>query len=248
MTTWSSRAAGRIADLAHKVRSKGFRGTSRSVAYRLRWDVSEWFRERYWESKLGISTAGDIRRDVLGYQHPDYHGYGPSRYGSLRKILRALTVEDGRDVFIDFGSGKGRVLVLAAMYPFRRVVGVDCASDVNETARHNIDSARRWMKCQHIDIVAIDAAAYEVPDDATVLYFANPFSGEILDRVLDNIKASLMRAPRPISVISHSHEPTYPFEQQIRSCPWLQVRTTVSLQRHTRAWIYTNSRWSGVRS
>jgi 16S rRNA G966 N2-methylase RsmD len=233
---------GRVEDFVRKLKSKGVRGTYRSVAARLRWDVAEWMRERYWEHKLGISTAGDIRGDALGHDHPDYHGYGPSRYGSLRRILGALAIENGRDVFIDFGSGKGRVLVLAAMHPFRQVIGVDCSRDLNDIAARNIENARHWMKCQHIDIVAMDAAAYTLPDDATVLYFANPFSGDVLERVLENIKASLMRAPRPISLISHNHEPTYPFEQQIRSCRWLQVRTTIRLQRNTRAWIYTNSR------
>ena len=227
-----------VVRFAQKARAKGVRGVCRSIAHRVRWDIVEWVREQYWEWKLGVSTTGDVPADALGLPDPDCHGYGPSRYGSLRKILNSMDIDSATDVFIDFGSGKGRVLVLAATYPFRRVIGVDPSAKLNDIARRNVSQARRWLRCPQVAVLSADAATYAIPDDATVLYFANPFSGRVLDQVLDNIRASLARAPRRIYLISHNHDVSYPCEQQIRSCSWLRVAAEISLQRNTRAWIY----------
>jgi predicted RNA methylase len=151
---------------------------------------------------------------------------------------------DGSDVFVDYGSGLGRVLVCAAMYPVRKVIGVEFSPQLNEAAWSNIGNARKWMDCREVEIVAVDAALYPVPDDATLLYFANPFRGSILAAVLEQIEASLERAPRRIQFISHSHEAHSPFEQQVRKCPWLQSCAEVRLLRGYRAWIYTNNQWT----
>jgi hypothetical protein len=229
----------RLARFAAKAREKGVRGICRSIAHRTRWDITEWLREQYWERRLGIRTAGDESAHALGLPHQDWHGYGPSRYGSLRTILDSLAIDPAVDVFVDFGSGKGRVVVVAATYPFRKIIGVEGSSALNAIANTNIRSARRRLRCE-VEIVTADAAAYAIPDNANVLYFANPFSGDVLRRVLTNIEASLARAPRRITVISHNHEPTNDGERQIRACPWLQRAAEIELQRHTRAWIYVN--------
>ena len=231
-----------VARAIQRLRSKGLRGLCDSIACRAApWQ--EWVREKYFEWRLGISTAGDIAPEELGHRHPDAHAYEPSFYGSVSRILRELGPVYEEDVFVDFGSGKGRVLILAGQHRFRKIIGVEFSSELNGIARRNIERARQGMRCDRIELVTMDAARYEIPDDATTLYFANPFSGEILDAVLRNIQASLVRAPRTISVVSHSHEPTYPFERQIRQCPWLEVRKEVRLQRNTSAWIYANNHW-----
>ena len=128
----------------------------------------------------------------------------------------------------NLGISTARVLIVAAMYPFRRRIGVEFSPELNDIARQNIQRALKWMTCQHIEAITVDAAVYEIPDDAAGLYFQNPFSGEILGTVLENIKASLRRTPRRISLMSHSHHPTNPFEQQLRMCPWLQLHAGTS--------------------
>jgi SAM-dependent methyltransferase len=226
--------------LLRKIRAKGIRGVCRAVADR----VEESVLEPYFEWRLGISTTGWVSCETLGYQHPDWDDYSPSSYGNIRRILRALDIQRGRDVLIDFGSGKGRVLVMAARYPFERVIGVDSSAALNDEAQRNIDRARPRLACPRIEVVTSDAAAYPLPDAATMIYFASPFNGGTLDAVLDNARASLMRAPRRLSVVSHGYDAANPFEQQLRRCGWLALRAEVLLQRSNRAWIYTNARWN----
>jgi tRNA1(Val) A37 N6-methylase TrmN6 len=106
------------------------------------------------------------------------------------------------DVFIEFGCGKGRVVLDAARrYPFRRVVGVEIAPDLSDVARRLITRERARLRCRDVTIETVDATEYSIPDDMTHAYLYNPFYGETFERVCENIIASLDRAPRSLRVI-----------------------------------------------
>jgi len=79
---------------------------------------------RLFERALGIDTAGIIELDELDVADFEREGYEGSGWLDLRRMLRPGEVKPG-DVFLDLGSGKGRVLMLAARYPFARVIGVE---------------------------------------------------------------------------------------------------------------------------
>ena len=145
--------------------------------------------DKYLDWRFGISTARVITAEELGHTHPEWYDYAPSYYLSLRRIFAALPLKR-EDVFIDFGSGLGRVLVYAARHPLRRVVGVEYTESLNEAARDNIARAAAHLKCREIEIVGADAAQYPIPDDATILYFGNPFIGSVLASVLENARCS----------------------------------------------------------
>jgi hypothetical protein len=226
--------------LLRKIRTKGVRGVGRAIADR----VEETVLEPYFEWRLRISTTGWVSCEALGYQHPDWDDYSPSSYGNIRRIMRALDIRPGKDVLIDFGSGKGRVIIMAALHSFDRVIGVDSSAALNDDARRNIERARPRLVCHRIEVVTSDAAAYQVPDDATIIYFASPFNGGTLDAVLDNARASLMRTPRRLTVVSHGYDADNPFESRLRRCGWLTLSAEVLLQRSNCAWLYTNSCWS----
>ncbi len=69
----------------------------------------------------GIETAGHVRE--VSHFHPDRVWYQASGWTYLRRVLPPREVGAG-DVFLDMGSGKGRVLLQAAQrYPFARVIG-----------------------------------------------------------------------------------------------------------------------------
>src|SRR5262245_37566835 len=84
----------------------------------------------FFERAFGIETNEQVALQELGLAASDRVDYDPSPWLALRRILpkRAVT---SNDVFIDFGSGKGRVVIQAAMYPFRKVIGIELASDLH---------------------------------------------------------------------------------------------------------------------
>jgi SAM-dependent methyltransferase len=137
----------------------------------------------------------------FGVEGPDRVSYSPSPWWILRWLLPQSEVRSS-DVFVEFGCGKGRVVLDAARrYPFRRVVGVEVAPDLSDVARGLVAQERGRLRCTDVRIETVDASEYSVPDDMTHAYLYNPFYGATFDRVCANIIASLDRAPRPLHVI-----------------------------------------------
>ncbi len=136
----------------------------------------------------------------------DYIAIEPDRFRSAMSQLK-IRFEDF--AFVDFGSGKGRALLLAAEFPFRRIVGIEFAPELHAIALRNIRSyVNPKQRCADIESICADFSACEPPDGPCVLYFYNPCEGRVLAKTLENIRASLQKLPRTIYVlyIAPAHE------------------------------------------
>lgn len=147
----------------------------------------------------GLDTIEPVSSSDLGHDENMVFYKASGRF-YLRRALKPREVGLG-DVFIDLGSGKGRVLTLAARYPFDRVIGVEISERLIEIARENVERSRSRFRCPRVDIVQADLARYELPDDVTHVYMYSPVSGPLAEAVLDRIVASLDRHPRPLRLI-----------------------------------------------
>src|SRR6202035_991074 len=78
--------------------------------------------------------------------------YTPSSYLDVPPLMEMLPDAARRGTFVDLGSGMGRVLCLAATYPFRAVVGVEQCASLNEVARMNVQRMRGRAACDDIRI------------------------------------------------------------------------------------------------
>jgi SAM-dependent methyltransferase len=145
-------------------------------------------------------TAEKVDLDEFELSHPERTDYEPSAWGFARRALRRLDITED-DVFLDLGSGKGRVVWQAAQRPFARVIGVELSRELNAVARQNIEKNGDRLACREVQLVTADASAYEIPDDVTVIYMFAPFSGKTFRAVTANIIASLDRTPRPLRLI-----------------------------------------------
>lgn len=139
--------------------------------------------------------------EAFGLDGLERERYGPSGWLTLYRILPRREVGTG-DVFIDLGSGMGRVLLqVAVRYRLRRVIGVELSDAPNEVARANIERNRHRLLTQHVELVTADVLEYELPDDVTIVFLGNPFSGETLQVVLERLVTSVQRAPRGVRII-----------------------------------------------
>jgi SAM-dependent methyltransferase len=128
--------------------------------------------------------------------------YETTSEAAIRLPLDGLGLDFSEFTFVDLGCGKGKPLLVAASYPFRRLVGVDISPVCVEAARRNlarygperIDPAR-------VELVVGDAADYEFPPEPLVLYLYNPFPGAVLERVIAGLERSLRARPRPAAVV-----------------------------------------------
>jgi len=110
--------------------------------------------------------------------------YQPSGEDELAEAVRFLGVNPRELTFIDLGCGKGRTLLVAAGLGFRRVVGVEFAQELAATARKNMEE----LKISNGAIVQGDAGEFRFPDEDLVLYLYNPFSEEVMRRVVLNLR------------------------------------------------------------
>jgi len=155
----------------------------------------------------GIRTTGRVDLSEFGLAEEERVYYIASKWGAPRRVLRGYAIEPD-DVFIDLGSGMGRVVLEASRFPFKRVIGVELAGELHDIAEANVRHARRRARCGEIELVNSDILEYDFPDDVTFVYMNNPFRGAIFKAAIDNVIRSLDRNPRTIHVIY-----TNPFEE-----------------------------------
>lgn len=112
------------------------------------------------------------------------------------EIMRHAPFAAHGRVFLDYGAGKGRALVLAARHGFAKGVGVELSPELCAVARTNI---ARYPGA--LEVTCADAAAFEVPTDVTVAFLFNPFGAATMTAVVDRIDESLLRKPRDFHVV-----------------------------------------------
>jgi SAM-dependent methyltransferase len=187
--------------------------------------IDPYIAEPYHDWRLGIKTLEVVRSDKLGLPNQQCHYYVAAKFRHFHRAMRHVSIEAGKDVFLDYGSGKGRVLAMAARaYPFRRVMGVEYSSELNDMARANMQRAlarSRRFQCREIEIVTADATQYALPTDVTVVHFYNPFEGEVLAQSLQRIHESLRAAPRKLTII---YQNPIHFERIAHQFPWMVKR------------------------
>lgn len=188
------------------------------------------------ERRYGVRTSDVVDLDELGLAKDERSPYKAAGWLSLRRILPAREVCE-RDVFIDFGSGMGRIVLQAGRYPFRRVIGVELSEELTQIARENLACNRSRLRCPDILLARADVLDYEIPDDVTIAFFYNPFTGSIFARVIKALIESVDRAPRTVRIIyvNPVEEPFLLGTGRVR-----HVRTARGM-RPTAAWSRSNS-------
>ena len=161
---------------------------------------------RAMELRYGIRTEGDIDLEDLGVAANGRMGYEGSHWIGVRNALGRLDV--GRDdVFADFGSGKGPAVLVAAGFPFRRAIGVEISDELTQAARRNLERSRLKPAADSVEFVTADVLEYEIPDDLSVVYLYNPFTGLLFARFIERLLHSVERHPRPLRLVYN-----YPFD------------------------------------
>jgi SAM-dependent methyltransferase len=137
----------------------------------------------------------------------------------FEQVMQALPIDFSQFMFVDLGSGKGRVLLMASDYPFARIVGVEFMPDLHRAAQKNIKSySNDRQSCYKIEALHMDARDFQFPLDPLVVYLFNPFSESTFAQVLENLGYSVERSPRPVYIAYRFTE----FENLLAQEPWLE--------------------------
>lgn len=153
----------------------------------------------------GVDTGGLFRpkpAEVLGRHWAFGCSYQPIDPATFVEVLTAQEICFPEFTFLDLGSGKGRSLLLASLFPFKRIVGVEYCPELNQIARQNVRKfSSPQQACFEIEIIDADAAEYALPDDPLLLFLFNPFSYQVMSQVIQNVIRSHAAKTRRILLI-----------------------------------------------
>jgi predicted RNA methylase len=192
------------------------------------------------DRKYGVDTGGVIPLSQLSVDADNWvFGVQYEPVGAavdFSSVLANVDVPYESFTFVDLGAGKGRALLLASLLPFKKIVGVEFSRELLDVAAENL---RRWpverKRCRDIELLCMDAGAYQFPDGPLVLYMYNPFGPPVMERVIDNIAAAVRRAPRRIVIVYFTprHADRWdrlPFLRRVREEPGYCVYDTRTAQ------------------
>ena len=158
--------------------------------------------ESNWDKLLQIQTCGRDESNADAYHHP----YEPTAYCVLERLAESgFFGED--DVVLDYGCGKGRVGFFLSYRTRMRTIGIEYDEHIYGDALNNRRSTVSRVKP---DFVLTRAEEYQVPAEVNRCYFFNPFSVEILRRVMARIIGSWYENPREIFLFFY-----YPADEYI---------------------------------
>ena len=150
-------------------------------------------------TKTPVSLGG---LTIRGPNREQGHDYRPSPCAVVKWTLAAIDYDLSRLTFVDYGAGKGRVLLLASEHPFAAIGGIEFAEELHDDAVMNIAQyPRSRMQCRNVECVLEDASALGPPEGESVHYFFNPFSREMFAEVLHNLVVSYRKRPRRLYLI-----------------------------------------------
>lgn len=174
---------------------------------KLNTDFEDWWFDWCHGTKTSANRADQAQK---GWEaDPTNHTYVPTRPKCARRVFENLPIDELRDyTFIDFGCGKGRLLMMAAALPFRNFIGIELRKEVYEQAIQNFE------KCRHngfpaIECLNIDATEFQLPNEKMVVFLFNPFGEDVLRKVLENLGRSLRANFRDVVIAYAMHIPEF---------------------------------------
>jgi SAM-dependent methyltransferase len=160
---------------------------------------------RFFDWRHGIRTCGDANlSDLTLVGNSADHGvfYHPTHPKFLFEVFSSLKIDFPSYSFVDLGSGKGRVLLVASEFPFTEIIGVEFATELHEVASRNLRSYRsKTQRCKNVRSLNVDALEFELPLRPLVLYLFNPFRPAVLIPVLQRLQRSIDSHPRDVILI-----------------------------------------------
>ncbi len=150
-------------------------------------------RKGAFDRRWGTETTRLVNLSALSVdQQRARHGvrYQPSSGDVVSQAVEILGLRPQDHSFVDYGSGKGRICMIAAQAGFRRVIGVEFSSELCAVAERNFE---RFVEAggasRKPEAVLGDAGAFDPPAGPLLAYLYNPFSPPVLDEVVARLAA-----------------------------------------------------------
>ena len=144
--------------------------------------------EKKWDKLLQIHTAGRDDSNSDQYRYP----YEPTPYSVLERLANSGLLRK-ENTLLDYGCGKGRVDFFLSYQTRCHTIGVEYNERIYEKA---VENREQGAAAERTEFVLADAVQFSVPTEVDRIYFFNPFSIEILKKVLARVLESYYENPR----------------------------------------------------
>lgn len=144
----------------------------------------------------GLDFYRGIKPESVGLNPSESYSSVPSGNRYLKNVLKGLDIT-AADKIIDIGCGKGSAMRTFLAFPFSQVDGIELSAEIAEIATNNFSI----LKTKHTKVYTGDATSFTDLDKYNYIYFYNPFPAHIMEKVVNNIKASVRRVPRNLVII-----------------------------------------------
>ncbi len=200
-----------IFKIVNSIRTRGVRATVNLVKERI---ISkyEFHQNLRFDAENGVETskhemiyAGEVKTENWAYSY----NYEPVATKLFHESMSKIDTDLGQFIFLDLGSGKGKALMLAAEYPFRKIIGVEFSSQLHNIAKENITKFK-IKNSNNFQLIHEDASIYRFPQENIILFLYNPFDGIVLEQVLKKIENHITRTSKDIYIVYH-----YPINSEI---------------------------------
>lgn len=155
-----------------------------------------------WDKLLKIRTTGRDDSKADQYRYP----YEPTLYSVLERLANSGLIRKN-NTLIDYGCGKGRVDYFMAYQTKCKSIGIEYDERIYEKAMTNKETA---VSSNKVIIELANAEKFEVLESVDKIYFFNPFSVEILQKVIAQILDSYYENIRTIQLFFY-----YPSDEYI---------------------------------
>ena len=192
----------------------------------------------------GTDTSGSVEPDNLGIANAESSRLAIRYLPSPLRVTSWMLDRTGIDVreysFVDLGCGKGRVLLIAAQRPFRKVVGVEISADLAAIAKRNIE--RFTPPSERIRAVTVentDARDFKMPPGNLLIHMYHPFDPAISAAVFTRLAAVRDTPPRRVVVAYLTYTHSVPsVAAMFASFPWLRLRRYEESVRGRYNWMF----------
>ncbi len=154
--------------------------------------------KKYQQKTIGIDN---LKKEIPEAELEHASVYQPINYYTAEMLLEQTYLEDTQGTLLDMGCGKGRIFGIGAAYHFKHIIGVDFSQSLCNYAQKNAEIIMSANKSVQIEITCADAGTYSIPITVTTIFLFNPFDSFVMRKMLQRLKESLQKKPRPIKVL-----------------------------------------------
>ncbi|MBT9492550.1 MAG: methyltransferase domain-containing protein, partial [Paucibacter sp.] len=150
-------------------------------------------------------TTARVLQSELSVIAPEHQAEARPYFMTRARALRRAFAQSGAPLdrrFVDVGSGKGKVVITAALFGFKRIIGIEFAPELVKLAQQNLAKIQSQIPAgTEVEVVCADATNFSYGPDDCVFFLYNPFGAEVMRGFCQQLAKSLADHPRRLWII-----------------------------------------------